>query len=499
MVTWIELRTAALVGTERRPLPPVGPFGVSSGEALAPDLRALEAAALLGAQRRAGANAALVDPATAAASPGSTDPSERFAPGEASQLLELVLLGTLGKPTTVRSLVEHWLGECVRVGAVAPHHLLVQLLDYATGLPEVRPQVSQVLGSRGDFLASRRKIWEWVVEFRSAGEQEGADAEPIDVAAFCELRPAPRSRLLARLRRHDPEAGRVLVADALPQLDAASRALLLGQLRVGLGPDDEPVLEAALDDRSKAVRSLAISLLDGLVTSARADRLASELTPLVRKAGLLRPTTTVGYPPPPTGEQLRDLPPGDSNLAVEAEWLRALIAGSPLAWWEETLGQTPEAIVARRVEPADDVVAGWTRAALAEGNRAWAGALLARQATPELLGLVGDEASSQLVAQLLKRGGSDAEAGGILAALPQPWTPELSAAIVGWAQGHKTPERIVALHGHLLAAALYVGTRSSIEDWLNHANKDSDVQLHRGLREVLQHLSTRHSISEAFA
>ena len=53
---------------------------------------------------------------------------------------------------------------------------------------------------------------------------------------------------------------------------------------------------------------------------------------------------------------------------AEAHWLRTLVAGVPLAWWETTLGDGPDKLLGRRFEPADDLVAGWSRAAVAERN-----------------------------------------------------------------------------------------------------------------------------------
>ena len=116
--------------------------------------------------------------------------------------------------------------------------------------------------------------------------------------------------LMLALYADDPTAGRRLIADACGQLDAASRARVLAVLHEQLSADDEDLIESALDDRAKAVRSIAIELLNSLTTSQRARRLTATLAPLVASTGKLRKSIAVTFPSAPEGEQLRDLPPG---------------------------------------------------------------------------------------------------------------------------------------------------------------------------------------------
>ena len=146
------------------------------------------------------------------------------------------------------------------------------------------------------------------------------------------------------------------------------------------------------------------------------------LAPLVSIEGRLRPTVTVAMPEPPDGELARDLPPPDGSLVAEAHWLRTLVAGVPLAWWETTLGDGPDKLLGRRFEPADDLVAGWTRAAVAERNTAWAAALLRHTSDPGLWALAG-AVSPDLVAEHLKRTDNGYERVRLLEALPRPWSP----------------------------------------------------------------------------
>ena len=59
-----------------------------------------------------------------------------------------------------------------------------------------------------------------------------------------------RVAVLAGVRAHDPAAARELVRSTWATDSARDRRAHLEALRIGLGPDDEPLLEDGLDDRA---------------------------------------------------------------------------------------------------------------------------------------------------------------------------------------------------------------------------------------------------------
>lgn len=91
-------------------------------------------------------------------------------------------------------------------------------------------------------------------------------------------RVAVRAQALGAGRALDPAAARGWLAECLPQEQAKARVELLAELQTRLGPEDEPLLEAALDDRSPAVREVAQSLLVRLPESALVKRNLQRLT-----------------------------------------------------------------------------------------------------------------------------------------------------------------------------------------------------------------------------
>jgi len=478
-LTWTELRIAVTVGTERRALPSgtalpggVGPPGAGPPP---PEQVALHAAALLGAARRAGLRpTAGPPPASMPAdevpagqpSPAALAVAERVAPDRAVQLLELLLDGNLGRQAAVQPLVAAWLEQAAAGELVLPHHLVLSALERGTADRTLQLLVALALGRRGRWLATWRPEWAW-----AAGGPRTATAEEL-----LAVEPAQRLAAVRAARAADPHHGRTLVEALLPQVDAPGRAALVGCLAVGIGPDDEGVLERALDDRSGPVRAAAIRLLEGLPGSARAARCAHRLAPVVHRQGRFRPTLSVSRPAPPEGDERRDEPPGS-----EAHWLRTLVAGAPLAWWEQTLGLTPDRIVGLRLDAAGgppgweaDVVGGWARAATAQRNPAWAVALLDR---PELTATHRTE---------------------LVTALPPPWSPATAEGVLAWLERQTKPGFVVdALTPHL-AAALPPAAADRLTAWLARVNKGDDLSLHRSLRHLVQLLSTRQSIVEAF-
>ncbi len=492
-LTWTELRSSALVGTERRTLPPDALAGVVQ---LPPDdeaeRRSLVAAALFGAARRAGATPGqtAVEPSPG---PAGSEP-ERWAPPAATQLLELLLGNNLGRPAEVAPLLQHWFTECARRGRIVPDVLLVRVLTHGTTGPERRAPIRDCLGERGRWLAGRRSTWDWA---GGAADTTDVDLTP---ATLLGLGRVERIDALRSLRSSDPERARLLFEDVMDQLDPSTRADLLACLEVGLGPDDEALLESALDSRAKGVRAAALHLLEWLPTSARAARLRAVLTPLVSTGGRLRRSLTVERPELPSGDLARDLPAPAGGLTAETQWMRALVAGVGLQWWERTLDESPAQIVARRLDPADDLLAGWSRAAVAAGDVDWARALLPQSSnTPGLWRLAGDDAAvRRLAVERFASSENPVARMQLLHALPAPWPEELARSLLDVARRSKITDQLVA-NIEAAAASLPDEVLPELDSWLQRVDRDKDPLLHRSLRSLVQYLSAHSSITEAFA
>src|SRR5512139_368419 len=314
-LSWAGLVTAALLGTQRRPLPGDDPAGAL-----------LDRAALLTVRRRAGRRPGAAVPIAPA--PDEQTPVVR--PRAAARLARMMA------GEQVRALPE-WLETAARRGYRVPPRLLPELLEKGRADRSLRPYIARVAGRRGMWLALQNPDWAYLVNepaaggavcdaARGAGGGGGGDAGGgaggdagggaggdasgdaggdgrTDVAAAAAAGvaadadgagglPDPavwetgtrggRVAYLVRLRRADPAAARFALRQTWAKEPAPERTAFLATFEQGLSLEDEPFLESALDDRAKDVRALAADLLARLPGSAYARRMAERARACLR-------------------------------------------------------------------------------------------------------------------------------------------------------------------------------------------------------------------------
>ena len=364
-------------------------------------------------------------------------------------MLELILSGEVPIPGGVGLLAGQWLDGAARAGCRVPARLLPLLLDLGSTTADLRSAVVAVAGPRGRWLAGHSDRWGW------------AAAEPVDAgegagARFATASRAERAALLGAVRSIDPTRGRDLLAATWAGEPAAERAALLAGLTASLSDGDEPFLEAALDDRSAAVRQVAADLLGRLPSSRRAARMAERLRPLVSTGGLRGCTLVVGRPPEPDAAARRDgiTDAAPSGMGVSAWRTLQLVAGAPLSFWVDHLRAAPARVVAlaaaaeksdaasagpavagaRRIAAANPVLLGLEQAVAAQAGRAdpaWADALFASRPTPMVLAALppgrAAEALARRLAEDLPPGPAVAA---LFAACPGPWPESLGDAVL---------------------------------------------------------------------
>jgi hypothetical protein len=482
-VWWRQLGSAALVGTARRPVPALPSIGVAVREGARPDELALDAAAIGAAFRLAGrqpeAGVPLPEPAA--------DDERPEAPARAVQLLELLLSQPPGGAETAGRLLEHWLRACDAAGLRLPHRLLPLALDRA-GDEALRRHLVPVLDQRGRWLAAQNPDWAWAAD---DGRAEGQPA-PVDPDDWARL-PAPeRLAVLAELRLADPAAARALLLGTWSTDSAKDRRAHLEALHPGLGPADEELLEAALDDRSAGVREVAADLLDGLPTSRRAVRMAERLRPLLRETGLLRKAIEIELPDDPDAVGVRDgLGKAPHGRSQRGWWLERIVAGAPFEVW----GHPADVVVPRLHD--QDALAGLRRAAQVRRTPDWLLALLERGADVHLLlrALPLADRSTWVTARLPETR-LLLDLAGMLAAVPAPWTPQLSAVVV---QRIKDDKAMPMWLGQLLPSlvdGLNPDAVASLQSWRERARLEA--RFDRALGRLIQSHSIRRTITEAF-
>ncbi|MDQ7906819.1 SWIM zinc finger family protein [Phytohabitans sp. ZYX-F-186] len=359
-----DLLSAALVGTERRPYSGGAIGGVLLDGAGPAGL--LEGAAVALAYARAGVSP-VPDRVPIEPAPEETSPQ---VPAAAAHRLTLLLSdgGVPGGTEVALGLLGDWLAHAADLGYRVPPELLPALLDTGRRRTALRPALASVAGRRASWLATRRADWRYLLT------EAAADPDPQDWATGT---PGQRLAYLTALRAADPAAGLALLSETFDAEDPDDRARLLGALATGLGRGDEPLLERALDDRRKEVRSVAADLLSALPGSALRQRMAERALACVRieRRALGR-------------DRLVVTPPGECDVSMRRDGVQAKPARGigPQAWLlEEILARTPLDTWTTAFErPADRVLAlpvaddwgstlhkGLARAAVVQRDPAW--------------------------------------------------------------------------------------------------------------------------------
>jgi hypothetical protein len=415
MSAWQELVTASLIGTERTAVPPAPVPGLPAAPDAPDDPAAelLDRAALLTVARRGGRPPERVEPLPAA----EPDLAPPVSPAAGRRLARM-----LGGEHP--DLLTEWLKAAVAHGRLVPAHLLPPLLDRArrvlpadTGLPRLAAEAG---GRRARWLAALNPDWNFVAAHTLAGD----DAWRLGDAG-------QRRAYLAALRARDPDAARELVAASW---DAAGpdRVMFLSVLAdespgsKGLSLADEPLLEAALDDRAAEVRGWAAYLLARLPGSALGRRMAGRALGCLRLHLGVRGTRLIITPPTGCDAAMRrdGIAPGPaasgSQLASQAHLMLEILARTPLCTWTGEFGRPAGQIVA---VPSGDwapvLFTGWARAAMAQRDQEWMAALINWAIAG---GLPGHPSGAETLRKLVRRVDPALGAPGItasfLAALP---------------------------------------------------------------------------------
>ncbi|MFC7649874.1 DUF5691 domain-containing protein [Streptosporangium lutulentum] len=249
---WEDLVSTALVGTDRRP---------RAGEA-AGEIELLGRAAVHTLRMRAGTRPVASEPLSVAA-PEEQPAVSRAAGGRLARILG-------GEQPR---LLAEWLEVAAGRGYRLSPHLLPELLDHAVRDRSIRSHLGVLSGNRGRWLAGLNPAWSFLLEevtVAATGSETAPEVWELGTSG-------DRRAHLAALRAADPAGARELLAVTWEKETPDDRAAFLEVLADRLSLDDEPFLEAALDDRRREVRHQAADLLTRLPDSRLASRMAERV------------------------------------------------------------------------------------------------------------------------------------------------------------------------------------------------------------------------------
>jgi hypothetical protein len=220
--------------------------------------------------------------------------------------------------------------------------------------------------------------------------------------------------------------------------------------------------------------------------------MAERLRPLVTETGVLRRHLEVRLPDEPDAAGRRDglgkPPPGRS---ARGWWLERIVAAAPFETWDG-----PADKVVPRIKD-EDVINGLRKAAAARRADDWARALLDLGLEPQLLAVLPPQERETRVLDQLSRT-PHTHVAGLLAHLPLPWSPQVSAAVVTRLAGLKAEQTGPALEMLMprLVRGLHPDAVPALQRWRASAQltRRHDDQL----GSLIQSRTLRQTISEAF-
>ncbi len=272
------------------------------------------------------------------------------------------------------------------------------------------------------------------------------------------------------------------------------------------------LLDRALDDRAQGVRRAAALALVPLTATPYAARMAARARAWVRAetrgGGLLGRTGTslvVTVPETLDPATLRDQVGGRTPLTwrgmhrgERSTWLADVVAGTPLQTWAD-LG-APAAILALPATEGwhEPLVRGWIERTVVEQDRAWADALLtAGAAVPgaeRLVALASPELARRVVVDRLALQADVAAR--FVAALPQPWPPEILDGVLARLVGPPGPDYPFAWHG-LVESIGHTGPLSMMGRVISAAAHETPLAA--PLRRAAERMRLRLRLAEAIA
>lgn len=344
-------------------------------------------------------------------------------------------------------------------GLHLPYHLLPQALNVTH--KEKQAALLPVLGERGRWLSQFDPAWKWV---QDALPEDENGLPPDAEAIWQEGSTARRAEILRCLRAVDPEKARSWLEAVWKQEKAETRGDFLECLEVGLSTDDEPFLEAALDDRSSSVRGLAATLLARLPGSALMQRMRQRAQSLITRKG-----ETLAVEPPqklPKDWQhdgFVEKPP--NKVAPRSWWLIQALSVIEPAFWEVHLGAKPGELFKLLAKDRWEmqVMEGWSKAAMTYHASDWImplwnwwrvhyqEALEKRHLTDytyreQLIRHMPAQMAEQTLQTMLNtyNGKPDNDCWEMLAEVRKPWSAEFACAYLQLLRKHCTLKKITA-------------------------------------------------------
>jgi hypothetical protein len=251
------------------------------------------------------------------------------------------------------------------------HASLPSMLTLATNHDELRSALAPVIGTRGRWLAGQNPVWAWV---RDALIELGDELPPDAEALWQEGTPQQRLAVLRRVRATDPTQTRQWIANEWRNEKGEARLAWIELLGMNPHPDDEPLLETALDDRSTQVRQAAIGALVKLPGSefmARARGRAEDLLSINSGRGSIAAHLPTHFDAAWERDGILRKPP--AGRSERSWWFVQLLALVSVDHWERRFGLAAVDMItaAAAGDEVAEILESWARASLRSDDDEW--------------------------------------------------------------------------------------------------------------------------------
>ncbi|MGI8504366.1 MAG: DUF5691 domain-containing protein [Hassallia sp.] len=402
---WQEVVKTALIGTERQ-----GLKAIPSDHKLGEILSCLDSSDKEGSLLSAAGAFALYQRAGKI----SLDKQPKENRSESEELLDCSLLSRQHLALILSGnaqLLPEWLTVAAAAKRRVPSQCLPHLLTLGQKQSNLRALILPVLGKRGYWLAKHNQDWNYV-------------NREITVKAWQTGSKEVRRSLLQRLREQDADIAREQLQKAWKKESGDERASLLAALEINLSMNDEPFLEAALDDKRKQVRDVAAKLLSLLPKSRLCQRMIERVHPLIifnhNSVQVTLPSTCDGSAAAkgdrPMIRDGIDQSRYSSALGEKASLLLQMLCCVPPSFWCHNWGKTPQQLlqVVDGSEWEKMLLEAWATAALKSQDSVCAEVLLpnaskfyhsylgnGEELVVGLLKLLGQDKADALILQIL--------------------------------------------------------------------------------------------------
>lgn len=337
MSIWEDYQKVLLLGTQRSKVPELA-VHLGLPQDIANHLQQLspEAALCHGAQLLDFAQRIDVAPATGAFLALPAVPEETLPLAEATTLFEQLFQAN--DTAALQLFVKY--GKGYRLPAVFLPQVLAHWNEYYNGLQQ---GLLPMLGQRGIWLAQLNPDWKSIVKRLVPSDITNED-QIWELGTVAE-----REEWLTRAFEADAEQAKQLVRSSWSQESATERKMWLGVWRRYITAADEDFWEAALQDRSKDVRSQAISGLQALPQSAWRRRMWARLQPCLPSREDPEWKLPTACTPDMVQDGIEAEVPKDKQIGERSWWLEQLVItatlellGDPHTWcdWVEWHFQT---------------------------------------------------------------------------------------------------------------------------------------------------------------